>query len=246
MSYARGFGQNGTKLGTNVTILNACYLNFIVDHANGNGLGIRSLKSNGYVESVFMNTSATPGVVNGVTNPNPVAGYALVRFKNNFRYYLGGFSGQVVPLTSTSTTAVTKGNVYVITSVGTTTLAQWLALGLFPGGISTATATGSVPAVQVPTVGTAFIAAESASIPGTGTVGLPGVAVAPTVTVVGDPNQVIANINLATNAGAQVMLQFSGPTSGTNTALTPTAPADGTVVGMRFDFDASTTTIDGI
>jgi hypothetical protein len=246
MSYARGFGQNGTKLNTNVTILQACYLNFIVDSTNGNGLGIRSLKSNGYVESVFMNTSATPGTVANITNPNPLAGYALMRFKNNFRYYLGGFSGQVPPLTSTSTTALTAGHVYVITSVGTTTLAQWLAVGLFPGINSTASSTGSTPAVQTPTVGMTFVATVTASISGTGTVGVPGVMVAPFVSVVGDPNQAITNTSLATYAGAQVMVQFSGPTSGTNTALIPTAPANGTVIGMRFDFDASTTTIDGI
>ena len=43
---------------------------FIVDSANPNGLGIRSLKGSGRVAKVFMHTSATPAA----GNPNPVAG----------------------------------------------------------------------------------------------------------------------------------------------------------------------------
>src|ERR1700684_4336380 len=104
MSVARGYGLNGLHYFTNVCKPIDCNLNFIVDSTNGNGLGIRSLKSNGFVESVFMNTSATPGTVGGYTNPNPIAGYALVRFKNNFNYYLGGYSGFASAPTSTSTT----------------------------------------------------------------------------------------------------------------------------------------------
>ena len=93
MSYARGFGLNGKSLYTNVAMPKEVWLNFIVDAANGNGLGVRSLKSNGYVEYVFMHTSATPGSQKGHLNPNPPAGYALVCFKNNFNKYLGGFDG---------------------------------------------------------------------------------------------------------------------------------------------------------
>src|ERR1017187_394412 len=44
--------------------------NFVVDSANGNGLGIRNLKGSGRVAQVFMHTSATPAA----GNPNPVAG----------------------------------------------------------------------------------------------------------------------------------------------------------------------------
>jgi hypothetical protein len=232
MSVARGFGLNGKSIYVNVAKPIVVNLNFIVDHTNGNGLGIRSLKSNGYVESVFMNTSVTPGVINGVTNPNPIAGYAQITFKNNFNYYLGGFSGQIVPLTSTSTTSLTTGHVYVITTLGNTTLAQWQTAGLPPG--------------YTPAVGQAFVAIATASIGGTGTVGIPGVAVSQVVTVVGDPNQEINNANISQYAGAKVIVQFSGATSSSVTTLAPTAPADGTVVGMTFNFDGSSVTIDGI
>lgn len=276
MSYARGFGLNGKSLYTNVTMPKEVWCNFIVDHTNTNGLGIRSLKSNGYVEYVFMNTNQTPGSVSGMTNPNPAAGYAVVKFKNNFNYYLGGFSGQISPAVSTSATSVTSGNVYIITALGTATLAQWQAVGLQPG--------------LTPTVGQSFVATATQSIGGSATVGSPGVPVAPFVSVVGDPNQSIANSNIASYAGAIVVVQFSklsvtgtisAPTltmnsytpAGTNNSATPpiftgtpavltgsvsaptftnssvyvaAAPTDGTVVGMRFCFDGSSVTIDGI
>jgi len=230
MSQSRGFGLNGKSLYTNITKPMEVWCNFIVDSANGNGLGTRSLKSNGYIESVFMYTSATPGVVSGQTNPITVAGgYALITFKNNFNYYLGGFNGQIVPLTSTSTTSTTAGHAYVITSLGTTTLAQFTAAG--------------VPAGFTPAVGLSFIAKATGAIGGTGTVGLPGVPVATSVTVVGDPNTTISNASVAANAGAKILVQFSAPTSSSTTTLVSTAPADGTVVSMQFCFDGSTVSI---
>lgn len=232
MSQPRGFGLNGKSTYTNVCKPCAVSCNFIVDAANGNGLGIRSLKSNGYVQSVFMHTTSTPGVVAGYTNPNPVAGYALVTFMNNFNYYLGGFSGQVTPVTSPTTTSVTNHNVYVITSLGTTTAAQWLAAGL--------------PAGFAPAVGQSFVAIATGAIGGTGTVGLPGEQVAPIISVVGDPTPQLNNSNIAVNAGAKVLVQFAGPTAAGNTALIATAPADNTVVGMTFKFDGSSVTIDGL
>jgi hypothetical protein len=231
MSVARGFGFNGRALYSNYFKPIYINANFIVDHTNGNGLGIRSLKANGVIQSVFMNTSATPGKVGQVTNPNPVAGYALVTFKNNFNLYLGGFTGQIVPLTSTSTTSLTAGHAYVITSLGTTTLVEWQTAGV-PNGF-------------VPAVGTSFISLVTASIGGTGTVGLPGVEIAPRVTVVGDPNQSLANANIAQNAGAQILLQFAGPTNSSTTTLVATAPADGTVIGLQFQFEGSSVTIPG-
>ena len=45
---------------TNLTSPNTVHCNFIVDSANGNNLGMRSLKSNGYVKNVFMNVQGAP------------------------------------------------------------------------------------------------------------------------------------------------------------------------------------------
>ena len=235
MSYARGYGLNGKSIYMNVSMPKEVWLNFVVDSTNGNGLGIRSLKSNGYVEYVFMHTTATPGSVNVHLNPNPPAGFAVICFKNNFNKYLGGFDGKVITPANTSQTSVTANSVYVITSLGTASLAQWQAKGLLPG--------------FVPAVGATFVATATGTIGGSATVGSPGVPLGLITTVVGDANQTLNNSNVFANAGAVVVVQFSAPTiSGSNfqTPYLPTAPADNTVVGMLFAFDGSTVTVDGL
>lgn len=236
MSTSRSFGYGGNKNYTNVFKQQSVWCNFIVDSANGNGLGIRSLKSNGYIESVFMYTSTTPGVAsNGVTNPITVAGgNCLVTFKNNFNYYLGGFTGQIPVPTSTSTTSTTAGHAYLITALGTATAAQWTAAG--------------VPNGMVPQIGTAFIAKATGTIGGSAHVGLPGVPLATGLIVVGDPNTTAYNSNIQANAGAQLLLQFSKPTDSSTTTMVSAAPADNTVVGMWFGYDCNggSNTIDGL
>lgn len=236
MSFARGFSQNGKSLYSNVTKPCDVHLNFVVDSTNGNGLGIRSLKSNGYVENVFMHTSATPGSNNGHLNPNPAAGFCLIQFKNNFNYYLGGFSGFVSPIVSPATSTnsgLTVGQAYIITVLGTTTLAEWQTIGL-PLGLT-------------PTVGQSFIAiATGTGGAHTGKVGLPGVSGITSMEVVGDPNGSIANSSIAANAGAYLLVQFLGATDSATTTLIPKAPASGSVVGMCAQFDGSSVTIDGI
>lgn len=95
--------------------------NFIVDSANGNGLGIRSLKGSG-VRNVFMHTSSTPGSNRGMLNPNPISGYALIQLDNNYNRYCGGYNGFVSPLSGSNLaingSALTLHQPYVITSVG--------------------------------------------------------------------------------------------------------------------------------
>jgi hypothetical protein len=124
-----GFFAGTNKLGNNggrfyAFTNQAVYIDcsFIVDPANGNGLGIRSLKGAG-VQNVFMHTSASPGVgANGILNPNPAAGYAWIQLQNNYASYLGGFSGFVSPETGSTIaingSALTIGNPYVIVSKG--------------------------------------------------------------------------------------------------------------------------------
>jgi hypothetical protein len=232
MSYARGFGLNGKSYYMNICQPFEVVCNFIVDSANGNGLGIRSLKSNGYIENVFMHTSSTPGSNNGHLNPNPASGYIYVNFKNNFNYYLGGFSGQVIAPGNTSTSSVTAGSIYQITSLGTATLAQWQAKG-FPVGFT-------------PAVNAAFVATANGSIGGSATVGTPGVPSVELLTVVGDANQTISNSNLAANAGAQLIVACWAATNSSTTTLVASAPADNTVIAMSFMFDRSSVTIDGL
>jgi len=99
--------------------------NFVVDSTNGNGLGIRSLKGSG-VRDVFMYTTQTAGKGNsGLTNPmahTASEGLILVKLKENYFRYAGGFSGFVSPLGGSNiainSTALTVGSPYVIVSVG--------------------------------------------------------------------------------------------------------------------------------
>ena len=122
MSVARSF-HNAGHYYSNIVSPVKIDCNFIVDATNGNGLGIRSLKSNGFVRNVFMHTSATPGAGDGgLVNPNPASGFAIIQMKQNFNKYLGGFSGFVSPTTGSpiaiSGSGLTAHNPYLIATVG--------------------------------------------------------------------------------------------------------------------------------
>jgi hypothetical protein len=119
---SNSLGNNGGRFYSDAIrpVLITC--SFSVQKAQGNGLGIQSLKGP-LVRNVFMNTSATPGLgANGYLNPNPAAGFALIQLKDGYSRYLGGFSGFVSPLTGSTvainSTALTIGQPYVIASVG--------------------------------------------------------------------------------------------------------------------------------
>ncbi len=190
--------------------------NFVVDSTNGNGLGIRSLKG-AACAAVYMHTSATPAV----GNPNPAAGYILIQFAKSYSGYVSGYSGYVSPLSGSQinvTTGVTSGLAYVITSLGTTPASQWQSLGF--------------PASETPSVGAAFIANTSATATGTGTVQVPAAAgsTAGHIEVVGDPNQT----SLASSGGGQMVLVNLAATNSSTTTLAATAPANSSVIGLRF------------
>lgn len=204
-------------------------LNFIVDSANGNGLGIRSLKSNGYVKNVFMNTSAP---LAGSGNPNPQAGYAIVQLAGNFNRYVGGFSGIAAGLASSNLTSTTTGHVYVITSLGSTTAAQFAAAG--------------VPAGFTPAVGLAFTAKQTASLGGSGTLGAPGASANIAVSIVGDPNQSLNNGNVGSNGGGQIIVQFLAATNSSTTTPVAAAPADSSIIALMIRLDGSSVNVDGL
>lgn len=297
MTVVRGFGLNGKSYYTNVAKPSDVNLQFTVTPTNG--LGVTSLKSNGYVRNVFMHTSTTPAANDGYTNPNPANGFALVQFTNNFNYYLNGFAQFVAPTTGSikiDNSALTAGTAYVITTLGDSTTDQWQAVGL-PAGIT--------PAVGVSFIATAVGAGANTS---TSRVSTPTTSGIVGVEVVGTPNTMLASSNIAQNGGAWLLLQFmgsaftgdalaahshsflvkggqaasttnniaayAGPLIGkeqatdatfaggsatnggvqTASAGTPAgtmslaaaAPATGTVVCMKFSYDASSVTVDGI
>jgi hypothetical protein len=193
--------------------------NFIVDSTNGNGLGIRSLKGQG-VSNVFMHTSATPAP----GNPNPASGVILVQLTDNYTRYFGGFSGQVSPVGSSSN-SITSNTAYVITSLGTTTVAQWVAAGV-PVGIT-------------PAVGVAFIAIETGAIGGTGTAAPTAAAGSAIdhIEVLGDPNTTLGPVGYNNTLPYIVLQCFE--------AGAVAAPANGSGVGLSFYLSNSSVMIDG-
>lgn len=212
----------------NVPVLLDC--NFVVDSANGNGLGIRSLKGPG-IANVFMHTSATPGSSNGILNPNPAAGTIIVQLQDKYNRSFSGGNSIVSPVSGSSllvaSAGLTAGVPYIITSLGTTTVAAWHALGVSAG--------------IVPAVGVAFIAAATSAL-GTGAVQITaalGSNIA-SIETVGDPNgSVNPNPAAQQGFGAQFILQcraFSGAVA---------APADGTVISLQFLLSNSSVIVQG-
>lgn len=186
--------------------------NFIVDSTNGNGLGIRSLKG-AAIENVYMHTSATPAT----GNPNPEAGVIVVQLQDNYNRQLAGMSGYLSPL-GASVTATTAADPAVVTSLGTSTTVQWLAVGFPRQYLNTST--------QLPNVGAAFIPTSSGTIGGSATVAPPTVSGVDHIEAIGDPNQTISSASPQT-VGAQLVMQCLA-------AGTLTAPANGTVITLTF------------
>lgn len=209
--------------------------NFIVDSANGNGLGIRSLKGPA-IQNVFMHTSASPGLGNtnpatpgvAVLNPNPAAGTIIIQLQDNYNRSLSGFDSRVSPVSGTPLTATTANTSYVIVALGTASPAQWQAVGL-PKGIT-------------PAIGAAFTASASATIGGSAAVEVAaasGSGIA-TIETLGDPNASISpNPSASQGFGGQIILQcrnFSGAIA---------APADGSVISLAMLLNNSSIVVQG-
>lgn len=225
MSVARGYGLNGQALYCNIAKPTSTWIQFTVSPADTAGRGVTSVKSNGYLNYLFMHTSQTPGIVNGITNPNPADGYVLISLATNFNTFLGYRWGVTPPAGSTVTT--TSANVtYSISALGTATLAQWQAKGL-PQGLT-------------PTIGQAFTATASGTIGGSASVAAVGVPTIVTCSPVGVPLTTIANANVAQNGGAQIILQFAAATNSSTTTLAPMAPVAGSVAYLELMYNGST------
>lgn len=209
--------------------------NFVVDSANGNGLGIRSLKGP-MIQNVFMHTSASPGPGNSnpaspnvvVNNPNPAPGTIIVQLQDNFNRSFSGFNSNVSPVSGTPLTSVAANTAYVIVSLGTASLAQWQAVGL-PKGIT-------------PAVGAAFIASASQAIGGSAAVEIAAAAGSGIMSIetLGDPNQTIApDPTQSQGYGAYIILQCR------NNSAAIAAPADGSVISLAFYLSDSSVQIQG-
>jgi hypothetical protein len=261
MSFARGFSLNGAKIGMNVCTPQECFLNFVVDSTNGNGLGVRSIRSNGFVERVFMystHASSSNGNPNWIAktnmfpNGNPVttaSGIILIQMKQNFNHVIGAQFGQIAPVSGSSLkvdngATLTIGAPYVVVSVDSVvatapTAAQLAALGL-PVGVA-------------PAVGEVFVAlATGASSANVSTMRVQAIVPVNFMQVqgLGDSNQAIST-NISQFAGQILAFQCLAPTvtGGTSAFEAPligTQPADGTVISARLSFDGSSVSIDGL
>lgn len=210
---------------TNLTSPNMVSCNFIVDQSNGNGLGIRSLKSNGYVKNVYMNTSSSPAS----GNPNPQAGNIVIHLADNYARSICGMNALISPLSGSNlavnASALTAGHPYVIVLVGTTTAAQWASLG--------------VPAGVTPAVGVSFIAAVTGlGGGGSGLVQAPSNSGITNFETIGDPNLSIGPQGVS-NQGAWIIIQCLK-----NDVLTQ--PAQNTVIALSFLLDSSSVNVDGL
>lgn len=217
----RAFMNFGHKY-ANATMPVEVSCNFVVDSTNGNGLGIRSLKSNGYIQSVRMHTTAT-----SPDSLNPASGFIQITFKDNYNRSLGGSLSLVSPISGTPLTATTAGLAYTIVSLGTATLAQWQAAG--------------VPIGFTPSVGFSFIAIATGTIGGSAAVEVPATAGSNIdgIETVGDPNQSISNSNTNTYGGASLILRCMKQN-------VIQAPANETVIALTFQLDNSSVNVDGL
>lgn len=88
------------------------------------GSKIATIVDSGSITLTIATTSSTTGSITyqGVGSNNPAPGYAWVQLANNYNLYAGGFSGFVAPSAggtiAINSTALTRGNPYVIASVG--------------------------------------------------------------------------------------------------------------------------------
>jgi hypothetical protein len=161
------------------------------------------------------------------SNPNPMPGIILVQLSDNYARYLGGFSGEVSPLVpgqiAVNSTNLNPGQPYVITTVGTTTQAEWQLLGL--------------PAGLVPAVGMPFIATRSGQGSGSGKVEAVSVSGITNMEAIGNSNLMLGPQGVS-NQGGWLMFQ-------TLSNDVVTAPTDNSVISMAFYMDNSSVTVDG-
>ncbi len=226
--------SNGGKLYTMETMPVMISCNFIVDSANGNGLGIRSLKGPG-VAAVYMATSSTKAAGSPGGTTGPANGTIVVRLQDNYNRILGGSYSLVSPVSGSSllvaSAGLTAGVAYIITILGTTTVQHWHDLGVPPG--------------VTPAVGVAFIATLT-STTGTGAVQITaanGTEILQIETV-GDSNLSIApNPSANQGYGAQIILQTRNDSASDHSAIV--TPADNSVIQLTFMLSNSSVSIQG-
>ena len=185
---------------------------------NTAGAGVTGL-AGGTVKSVYMNSLAP-----AAGNPNPAASCIQIQLQDNYNKLLGLNVSLQEPTSGVNLNATVAGTSYVISIVGTTTLAQWRSAGL-PAGVT-------------PAVGVAFVATATAPLVGTGRVQTSNGCDVDSVELLGDPNQTLALSNSAVNGGA--ILQLICRKAGA-----PQALPNGSVVRVNMYLSNSSVTVQG-
>lgn len=195
---------------------------------NTNAAGITGLIGPG-IASVFMHTTTTPAA----GSPNPAVGIILVNFEDNYNKYIFGGAEIVSPVTGSainisSGSSLTAGVPYRIVTLGTTTTANWVTVGV-PSGVA-------------PVVDLAFLAIATSGT-GTGTVKAVGVSGINSVEKLGNPNLSLSSTGATTlgvaGPGNYILLQCLGPTSSGSTVPIPTAPVAGSFLRLNFTLNNS-------
>lgn len=189
---------------------------FTVNNATGTGI---SGLAGGTVKSVYMNSLAP-----SAGHPNPAASCIQIQLQDNYSKLLGLNVSLQEPTSGIDLNATVSGTPYVITTLGTTSLAQWQAVGL-PQGVT-------------PAVGVAFVATATQALGGTGKVQTCNPCDVDSVELIGDPNQTLALSNSAVNGGA--ILQLICRKAGA-----PQALPNGAVVRVNMYLSNSSVTVQG-
>lgn len=225
--------MNGQKLYANLTAPTMVSVQFSVDATQI--YGVSGLKSNGYIKHVYMHsTNGSPA------SPNPAAGIIAIQLQDNYTKMVNCMSSVNSPLTGSNIaingTGLTVGNMYVITVLGTSTLADWQLCGL-PVGLT-------------PAVGMAFVATHTGDGAGTGTgqVKAVGVSAIQSIEMVGNPQLELGPQGVS-NQGGWIYLQCLAPTISTGAYIAPmipTAPAASSIISISLLLDNSSVTVDGL
>lgn len=198
---------------------------FVVD--NTAGAGVTGLKGPG-VSQVFMFSSA-PVAANHVA-----AGYIRVQLQDPYYKFYSLIWSSSPPVTGAAinvTAGLTLGLPYQIQSVGTTSTAAWVALGV-PVGIT-------------PAVGVSFFAATASVGSGTGTVKAFGITNTQSIQALPSTELSLGTVGTSANGGGYINLQCLAATNAGTTTMIPTAPTAGSLIRLAFWLSNSSVVLQG-
>jgi len=176
-------------------------------------------------------TSIKGSAVKSVTKL--ATGTYQIKLMDNYSNFYQSTSDIVSPPSGSNiavTSALTVGNAYVITVVGTTTLAGFQSIGL--------SANAAAPAV-----GQGFICTSSTPTTGTGQVQLVSPSTITAIELISAP--LIAANTAPANVGSEFILRCYAATNSSTTTLIPTNPPSGSVLGITLLLSDSSVIIQG-